>query len=72
MSRLIRAIIDSHALRHNLNVMRSRAAPARVIAVVKANAYGHGLVGTALALGDADALAVARLEEALEIGRAHV
>jgi len=61
VSRLIRALIDSHALRHNLSVIRARAKGARVIAVVKANAYGHGLVGTALALGDADALAVARL-----------
>ena len=34
------------------------------MAVVKANAYGHGLVPTALALSDADAFAVARLEEA--------
>src|SRR5258706_360884 len=32
------------------------------MAVVKANAYGHGLVPTALALADADAFAVARLE----------
>jgi alanine racemase len=64
---LIRAVIDSHALRHNLRIVRARAAGARVIAVVKANAYGHGLVSTALALEDADALAVARLEEALSL-----
>jgi len=69
---LIRAVIDSHALRHNLRVIRARAAGARVIAVVKANAYGHGLVGTALALGDADALAVARLEEALALRAAGI
>ena len=43
MIRLIRAIIDTHALRHNLAVVRARAGNARVIAVVKANAYGHGL-----------------------------
>ncbi len=72
MSRLIRAVIDSHALRHNLRVIRARAAGARVIAVVKANAYGHGLAGTALALDEADALAVARLEEALALRRAGV
>ena len=72
MSRLIRALIDSHALRHNLSVIRARAKGARVIAVVKANAYGHGLVGTALALGDADALAVARLEEALALRAAGI
>jgi alanine racemase len=69
---LIRAIIDSHALRHNLRVIRSRAEGARVIAVVKANAYGHGLAGTALALDEADALAVARLEEALALRAAGI
>jgi alanine racemase len=69
---LIRAVIDTHALRHNLSVIRARAGGARIIAVVKANAYGHGLAGTALALGDADALAVARLEEALALRAAGI
>jgi alanine racemase len=72
VSPLIRAVIDSHALRHNLSVIRARAAGARVIAVVKANAYGHGLVSTSLALGDADGLAVARLEEALALRAAGI
>jgi alanine racemase len=72
VSRLIRAVIDTHALRHNLSVIRARAAGARVIAVVKANAYGHGLTSTALALTGADALAVARLEEALALRAAGV
>jgi alanine racemase len=72
VSPLIRALIDSHALRHNLRLIRARAAGARVIAVVKANAYGHGIVGTALALEDADALAVARLEEALALRAAGI
>jgi alanine racemase len=44
----------------------------RVMAVVKANAYGHGLVPTALCLADADAFAVARLEEALALRGAGV
>jgi alanine racemase len=72
VSRLIRAVIDSHALRHNLRIIRTLAPGARVIAVVKANAYGHGLAGTALALDEADALAVARLEEALALRRAGI
>jgi alanine racemase len=42
------------------------------MAVVKANAYGHGLVPTALCLADADAFAVARLEEALALRGAGV
>jgi alanine racemase len=65
--RLIRARIDSAALRANLQAIRARAAGRRVMAVVKANAYGHGLVPTALALADADAFAVARLEEAVAL-----
>jgi alanine racemase len=72
VSRLIRAVIDTHALRHNLNVVRARAASARIMAVVKANAYGHGLVSTALALEGADAFAVARLEEALALRAAGI
>lgn len=70
--RLIRARIDSSALRHNLKVIRSYAPGRRLMAVVKANAYGHGLIGTALALGDADAFAVARLEEALALRAAGI
>jgi alanine racemase len=65
--RLIRARIDSAALRANLQAIRARAPGSRVMAVVKANAYGHGLVPTALALADADAFAVARLEEAIAL-----
>jgi alanine racemase len=67
VSRLIRAVIDAGALRHNLGRIRERSRGARVMAVVKANAYGHGLVPTALALADVDAFAVARLEEGLAL-----
>jgi alanine racemase len=70
--RLIRARIDTAALRHNLGTMRAYAPRARVMAVIKANAYGHGLVSTALALADADALAVARLEEGIALRSAGV
>jgi len=72
VSRLIRAVVDSNALRHNLSVVRARAGRARIIAVVKANAYGHGLVGAARALEGADAFAVARLEEALTLRTAGI
>jgi len=72
VSRLIRAVIDTQALRHNLNVIRARAGRARVIAVVKANAYGHGLASTALAIQDADAFAVARLEEGMSLRAAGI
>jgi len=72
VNRLIRAVIDTHALRHNLRVIRERARGARVMAVVKANAYGHGLIPTALALAEADAFAVARLEEGLALRAAGI
>ncbi len=70
--RLIRACIDTQALRSNLAVLRARAPRSRIMAVVKANAYGHGLVPVALALGDADAFAVARIEEAAALRGAGV
>lgn len=61
------AVIDCEALRHNLQQVRRLAPQSRVIAVVKANAYGHGLLRSAQALQDADAYGVARLEEALAL-----
>lgn len=67
MSRATRAAISTAALRHNLRVIRGRAPRARVMAVVKANAYGHGLEAAARALAGADAFGVACVEEALRI-----
>jgi alanine racemase len=72
LSQLIRAVIDTSALRHNLNLIRERAGRSQVMAVVKANAYGHGLVATALAVQDAAAFAVARLEEGMSLRAAGV
>jgi alanine racemase len=72
VSRLIRAVIDTQAMRHNLNVLRARAGRAKVIAVVKANAYGHGRVSAALAIQDAGAFAVARLEEGMSLRAAGI
>ena len=61
------ALINSQALRHNLQVVREQAPTAKVVAVVKANAYGHGLLAVAKTLKEADAYAVARVEEALTL-----
>lgn len=58
-----RATIDHGALRHNLKRVRQAAPDSRIWAVVKANAYGHGVVEVARSL-DADGFAVARLQEA--------
>lgn len=41
------AVIDRHALRHNLQQIRRLAPQSRLVAVVKANAYGHGLLAAA-------------------------
>lgn len=59
------ATIDGDALRHNLAIVRGFAPDSRVMAVIKANAYGHGLIATAQALAAADAFGVARLEEGM-------
>lgn len=68
MSRPIRARIDLDAFRHNYRLAKSLAPKAKVLAVVKANAYGHGAVALAHALGrEADGFAVASIEEALEL-----
>lgn len=67
MTRAARARIDTDALTHNLTCIRERVADARVMACVKANGYGHGLVQAAQALRGADSFAVACIEEALEL-----
>ena len=70
MTALIRAVVETAALRHNLAVVRRQAPHSRVLAVVKTNAYGHGSVVAAKALADADAFAVARLEEGIQLREA--
>jgi alanine racemase len=68
MSRATVATIHLGALRHNLARIKSMAAPAKVMAVVKADAYGHGLERVAHALGaEADAFAVAALGDGLRL-----
>jgi alanine racemase len=62
------AEIDRTALRHNAKIVRERVGSAEMVAVVKANAYGHGLIGVAEALADeARLFGVANLEEALAL-----
>jgi alanine racemase len=69
---MVSATIDSAALRHNLQVVRQRAPKSRVMAVIKANAYGHGLIIVARALDSADAFAVARVDEGLALRAAGI
>jgi len=63
MSRPARITIDVEALRHNIRVLRGHHG-GRVLAVLKANAYGHGALACAQSLADADGFAVAFGDEA--------
>jgi alanine racemase len=72
MTRPACAIIDTQALRFNLQRVRSLAPGRRVMAIVKADAYGHGLESTARHLNEADAFGVACLEEAVRLRDAGV
>ncbi len=73
-SRPAQALIDLSALRHNLQRARQAAPTQRIMAVIKANAYGHGSITVAHCLAHAgvDALAVACIEEALELRAAGI
>jgi len=65
--RPIQARISIGAMAHNLRVARRHAGTSCVFAVVKANAYGHGLSRALRALGAADGFAVLTLEEAANL-----
>jgi alanine racemase len=65
--RPIQARISIGAMAHNLRVARSHAREAGVLAVVKANAYGHGLSRALRAFAAADGFAVLTLEEAANL-----
>ncbi|HEX5960130.1 MAG TPA: alanine racemase [Rhodanobacteraceae bacterium] len=67
MSRSAAATIHLDALRANLARVRALAAGAKVMAVVKADAYGHGLERCARALADADAFGVASIPDGLRL-----
>jgi alanine racemase len=72
MPRPIRATISAGALANNLGVARGHAGGARIWAVIKANAYGHGLERAARALGAADGFAVLDFAEAMRLRAAGV
>lgn len=66
MPRPIQARIDLSALEHNLQLAR-RKTSARIMAVIKANAYGHGLLRTASALNAADGFALLDVHDAVRL-----
>jgi alanine racemase len=66
---LAEAVVDLGAIEHNVRVLREHAGPAQVMAVVKADGYGHGatrIARAALAAGAAE-LGVATVDEALAL-----
>ena len=65
--RPIQARVSLSALRHNYALAKGTAAHSRVFAVVKANAYGHGLERVVKALGEADGFATLELDGAMAL-----
>jgi alanine racemase len=59
--------IDLNALRHNLSEVKRCAPHSHILAMLKADAYGHGLLVCANALDQADGFGVARMEEAIQL-----
>lgn len=72
MSRVAEATINLKALRNNLSKVHEIAPNAKSIAIIKANAYGHGLVRCAKALDAAEKFGVASLEEGLQLRNAGI
>ena len=72
MSRPTYMNIDLAALRHNLERVHTFAQGRRVMAMVKANAYGHGILRIAKALPEADAFGVASIEEGIMLRQAGI
>ena len=67
MPRPLVATIDRAALTHNLEVVRQLTRGARIWAVVKADAYGHGIAAAAHAFATADGLALIEIENAIAL-----
>jgi alanine racemase len=65
--RPLTATIDTAALTHNLSVARAQAPAAQVLAVVKADAYGHGVAHAARAFAAADGLALIERDVAVHL-----
>src|SRR4051812_44434885 len=71
MSRPLYAQVNLTAIRANLARVRARVRKSQILAVVKANAYGHGLARVLPGLSDADGLALLELDTALDLRAQH-
>jgi len=72
MSRPAKVVISLSALRHNFSRIRTLAPDSKIMSIVKADAYGHGIAQIAQSLEDADAFGVACLEEARELRKVNI
>ncbi len=72
MTRPTRVVIDVQALRENLATVRRYAPGRHVMAIIKADGYGHGAVRVARALASTDAFGVASIEEAVRLREAKI
>jgi alanine racemase len=72
MSRPLRALVHTSALINNLLVARKMAPTAKLLSVVKANGYGHGLLRVAKALEESDGFAVLTVHEAARLREAGI
>jgi alanine racemase len=73
LSRKARALVRLDAIRHNYRLAKSLHPTTKAVAVVKADAYGHGAVAVARMLeSEADAFGVASIEEAMVLREAGV
>ena len=66
------ATIDLSALQYNFQRIKTLVPDSKIMAVIKANAYGHGMVDVARALSASDAFAVARLSEGISLRQAGI
>jgi alanine racemase len=66
------ALINLEAIRQNVKKVREHAPNAKIMAVIKANGYGHGLILMAQVLNDVDGLAIARISEGVFLRKSGV
>lgn len=72
MKNTVWAEVNLSAIRDNLAAIRHLCPRSRIMAVIKADGYGHGLLAVAAAMRDADGFAVARLQEAIKLRTAGI
>jgi len=66
------AIVNLEALKHNYQIVRQYAPNSKIMPVIKANAYGHGMLRVASTLENADAFAVARVDEGVRLRKSGI